>query len=310
MVQLGYELPYRRSVRAPAPGVAGGADGDDHAPRAAWAVDIVSRRSCLEPARRPIRGSRSLSRPARAAGRTSAGRRVRGPAASRPWPRTLALTLAGVIVGAGIWAAVTAPPPPRRVRRARPPSTDFDSDRTARRLPPLRPAARARARVAHMPRRRDRRAVRSERRREVHAPGSASRRSCGPPPARSATASARGRAGDALRSRIGVLGHDLFLYGDLTARENLEFFGRLYGVAHARVARGRRPWPRTARGSRGRSRRVVLSRHAAAAGARTRAAARPRLVLLDEPFTGLDEESASLLRRSAAALSVARARSC
>ena len=30
-------------------------------------------------------------------------------------------------------------------------------------------------------------------------------------------------AGDALRGRIGVLGHDLFLYADLTARENLLF---------------------------------------------------------------------------------------
>src|SRR5690348_17848514 len=36
--------------------------------------------------------------------------------------------------------------------------------------------------------------------------------------------------GDSLRGRIGVLGHDLFLYGDLTARENLEFFGRLHGL--------------------------------------------------------------------------------
>ena len=36
--------------------------------------------------------------------------------------------------------------------------------------------------------------------------------------------------GDALRGRIGLLGHDLFLYGELTARENLEFFGALYGV--------------------------------------------------------------------------------
>src|SRR5699024_9622806 len=36
--------------------------------------------------------------------------------------------------------------------------------------------------------------------------------------------------GDVLRTRLGVLGHDLFLYGDLTARENLEFFGRLYGL--------------------------------------------------------------------------------
>ena len=36
--------------------------------------------------------------------------------------------------------------------------------------------------------------------------------------------------GTALRGRIGVLGHDLYIYPELTAAENLAFFGRLYGV--------------------------------------------------------------------------------
>jgi len=42
----------------------------------------------------------------------------------------------------------------------------------------------------------------------------------------------------ALRGRIGVLGHDLFLYAELTAAENLAFFARLYGIRDpsARVA--------------------------------------------------------------------------
>ena len=40
--------------------------------------------------------------------------------------------------------------------------------------------------------------------------------------------------GAPLRSRIGVLSHDLHLYSELTALENLVFFGRLYGVANAR----------------------------------------------------------------------------
>src|SRR6185436_5081398 len=40
-------------------------------------------------------------------------------------------------------------------------------------------------------------------------------------------------AGAALRARLGLLGHDLFLYPELTARENLLFFARLYDLPHA-----------------------------------------------------------------------------
>src|SRR5690606_25133828 len=42
--------------------------------------------------------------------------------------------------------------------------------------------------------------------------------------------------GPELRARIGVLSHDLHLYADLTARENLVFFARLYGVGDAESA--------------------------------------------------------------------------
>lgn len=108
------------------------------------------------------------------------------------------------------------------------------------------------------------------------------------------TRSAR-ELGDRLRARVGVLGHDLFLYADLTARENLEFFGRLYGVpelaarvdaalAHARLED--RAHDRVGSFSRGLRQRLALER-ALLHG--------PRLLLLDEPFTGLDDESASLL---------------
>jgi heme exporter protein A len=101
--------------------------------------------------------------------------------------------------------------------------------------------------------------------------------------------------GDALRARIGVLGHDLFLYGDLNARENLEFFGQLYGVpdldravaaalVHARLED--RAGDRVSGFSRGLRQRLALERALLHA---------PRLVLLDEPFTGLDDESATLL---------------
>ena len=101
--------------------------------------------------------------------------------------------------------------------------------------------------------------------------------------------------GDELRGRIGLLGHELFLYGDLTARENLEFFGELYAVPDLaqRVGAGlaasrldARAGDRVASCSRGLRQRLALERTLLH---------HPRLVLLDEPFTGLDDESAGLL---------------
>jgi heme exporter protein A len=101
--------------------------------------------------------------------------------------------------------------------------------------------------------------------------------------------------GDRLRAQIGVLGHDLFLYGDLTVVENLEFFARLYDVPdRARVVASALEAGRLA--ARAGDRVSVLSR-----GLRQRLALErallhgPTLVLLDEPFTGLDDESSSLL---------------
>lgn len=102
-------------------------------------------------------------------------------------------------------------------------------------------------------------------------------------------------AGDALRASIGVLGHDLYLYPDLTAAENLAFFGRLYGVPNleARVRESLelarlsdRADDRSGGFSRGLRQRLALERALLH---------RPRLVLLDEPFTGLDDASAHIL---------------
>lgn len=100
---------------------------------------------------------------------------------------------------------------------------------------------------------------------------------------------------DVLRQHIGVLGHDLFLYGDLTARENLEFFGRLYGLQNldGRVRESLDSARLTDRAndpvnafSRGMRQRLALERALIH---------RPLLALLDEPFTGLDDDSVQIL---------------
>jgi heme ABC exporter ATP-binding subunit CcmA len=101
--------------------------------------------------------------------------------------------------------------------------------------------------------------------------------------------------GPALRASIGVLGHDLFLYPELTARENLEFFAGLYAVADragaavaalAAAGLADRADDVVSSFSRGMRQRVALERALIH---------QPRLVLLDEPFTGLDDASASAL---------------
>jgi heme exporter protein A len=102
-------------------------------------------------------------------------------------------------------------------------------------------------------------------------------------------------AGPPLRSRIGVLGHDLFLYPELTARENLEFFAGLHHLpdppaaalgALRRAGLEDRANDPVGSFSRGMRQRVALERALIH---------QPRLVLLDEPFTGLDDASARAL---------------
>ena len=144
-----------------------------------------------------------------------------------------------------------------------------------RRLPPLRPPARG---VAHdVPRvaRHDPRAARSQWSGEVHAPRDARDAAASILRQHSLRNARHSPRDQRLRARIGVLGHDLFLYPELTARENLAFFAGLYGIADTNAPRpcgAREGRPRHAQRGSGLE---FLSRDAAARGTGARADSRP-----------------------------------
>ena len=100
------------------------------------------------------------------------------------------------------------------------------------------------------------------------------------------------KAGPKLRALVGVVGHEIMLYPDLTARENLMFHARLFGVKDraaavdeaAELLTVRRYLDKPVRAlSRGTKQRVALARALLH---------KPAVILLDEPYTGLDEAAA------------------
>jgi ABC-type multidrug transport system ATPase subunit len=105
---------------------------------------------------------------------------------------------------------------------------------------------------------------------------------------------------DADRSRIGFLAHEPLVYLELTALENLDLYGRLYRVPERRERIGmllerfglwEQRRERASSLSRGQLQRLALCRSLLH---------KPELLILDEPFSGLDAEGAELLDRELA----------
>jgi heme exporter protein A len=97
------------------------------------------------------------------------------------------------------------------------------------------------------------------------------------------------------RRRIGLMAHQSFLYPNLSARENLEFFAELYSLADPRASADQ--WlgrvglagvaeTRVRAFSRGMEQRLSAARAMIA---------EPALLLLDEPFASLDHDGAEIV---------------
>lgn len=99
----------------------------------------------------------------------------------------------------------------------------------------------------------------------------------------------------AVRRRLGVVSHMPLLYGDLTAEENLQFYGRMYNLPELSgrvdevlqmvgLSARRRDLVRTF--SRGMQQRLAIGRAVLHD---------PEVMLFDEPYTGLDQDASEML---------------
>jgi heme exporter protein A len=99
----------------------------------------------------------------------------------------------------------------------------------------------------------------------------------------------------AVRRKLGVVSHMPLLYGDLTAEENLRFYGRMYNVPDIKtrieqvleivgLTNRQRDLVRTF--SRGMQQRLAIGRAVLHD---------PEVLLLDEPHTGLDQDACNML---------------
>ncbi len=109
-----------------------------------------------------------------------------------------------------------------------------------------------------------------------------------------------------VRRLIGIISHETYLYQDLTARENLKFFGKMYGMPKDKldsriheltdqVGLKYRLDDRVGTFSRGMKQRLSIARAILHD---------PKILFLDEPYTGLDQHAAATFDRILSELDV------